>query len=76
MRNVDVSLVAEAAWLELARRAKLRGSPPHDQDLPAASGGYDLASEIRVLTEIAKSQRAIHAIADEVEAATKRAPTP
>lgn len=62
------NLVGEAAWLELARRAKLRGRAPHEDNLPATSGGKDLPSEIRVLTEIARSQPAIQTLADRVEA--------
>jgi hypothetical protein len=65
-KNPD--LVSEAAWLELARRAKLSGRAPHEDNMPATSGGQDLSSEIRVLTEIARSQAAIHAVADRVEA--------
>jgi protein-S-isoprenylcysteine O-methyltransferase Ste14 len=65
-KNPD--LMGEAAWLELARRAKLRGSTAHEDSMPATSGGKDLPSEIRVLTEIARSQTAIHAVADRVEA--------
>jgi hypothetical protein len=36
--------------------------------MPATSGGKDLPSEIRVLTEIARSQAAIDDVADRVEA--------
>jgi hypothetical protein len=68
LKNPD--LVGEAAWLELARRAKLRGCAPHEDNMPATQGGQDLASEIRVLIEIVKSQPAIHALADRVEAIT------
>ena len=68
-KNPD--LVGEAAWLELARRAKLRGSAPHQDNMPATSGGQDLPSEIRVLTEIARSQAAILDVADRVEAITE-----
>ena len=38
--------------------------------MPATQGGQDLASEIRVLTEFVKSQPAISALADRVEAIT------
>lgn len=67
---VDAVLVAEAAWLEFARRAKLCGRPPHNDEMPAASGGTDLASEIRVLTQITKSQQTIQAVVHRVEAET------
>jgi hypothetical protein len=66
LKNPD--LVGEAAWLELARRAKLRGGAPHEDNMPATSGGKDLPSEIRVLTDIARSQPAIQTLADRVEA--------
>jgi hypothetical protein len=36
--------------------------------MPATSGGKDLPSEIRVLTDIARSQPAIQTLADRVEA--------
>jgi hypothetical protein len=69
LKNPD--LVGEAAWLELARRAKLRGGAPHEDSMPATSGGKDLPSEIRVLTEIARSQAAVRTVADRVEAITE-----
>lgn len=72
----QADLVGEAAWLELARRAKLRGHPPRSKEVPAASGGTDLASEIRVLTQIAKSQDAIQAVAHRVETVTETQTTP
>jgi hypothetical protein len=72
----EADLVGEAAWLELARRAKLRGHPPYNDDMPAARGGNDLASEIRVLSQIAKSQDAIQVVAHRVEAMTETQTTP
>jgi hypothetical protein len=67
----DPSLVAEAAWLELGRRAKIRGEPPSSDSIPATSGGTDLAGETRVLTRIARSHEVIQAVADRVEAKTE-----
>lgn len=60
-------LIGEAAWLEVARRAKLHGSAPHHNSASAVIGGDDLDSESRVLLDIARSLDAIHAVADEVE---------
>jgi hypothetical protein len=65
-----------AAWLELARRAKLRGHAPCQHHIPATARGADLASEIRVLTHIAKSGKTIHAVADQVEAIAQSGPAP
>jgi hypothetical protein len=63
----DADLVGEAAWLEVARRAKLRGQSPNDASLRATAGGADLATETSVLTRIAKAWPAVQAIADKVE---------
>lgn len=60
-------LIGEAAWLELARRAKLRGDPPCHDSVPIAAGGADLTSETHVLTRIAKAWPTVRALADHVE---------
>ena len=64
-KNPD--LIREAAWLEVARRAKLRGDPPCQDSVPGTAGGADLTSETHVLTRIAKAWPTVHAIADQVE---------
>jgi hypothetical protein len=65
-KNAD--LIGEAAWLELARRAKLHGLPPVDDEAPALTGGTDLADELRVLTRIVKGWPTVQAIADQIDA--------
>jgi hypothetical protein len=64
-KNPD--LIGEAAWLEVARRAKLRGDPPCQDSVPVTAGGADLTSETQVLTRIAKAWPTVYAIADQVE---------
>jgi len=68
----DPELVAEGAWLEVGRRAKMRGGSPYDHQPAAPSGGADLDGEIQVLTRIAKLRPAIGAVADRVEALAVR----
>jgi hypothetical protein len=65
-KNAD--LIGEAAWLEVARRAKLHELPPADDDAPALTGGADLADELRVLTRIAKAWPTVQTIADQIDA--------
>jgi hypothetical protein len=65
-KNPD--LVGEAAWLEVARRAKLQGDPPCQDGVPVVAGGADLAGEIHLLTRIAMAWPAVQAIAERAEA--------
>jgi hypothetical protein len=66
----DPHLIGEAAWLETARRAKLRGEPPRNHAATAAiGGGNDLATEVRLLTNTSKNLPIIRAIADKLEGA-------
>lgn len=65
----DPDLVAEAAWLEVGRRAKMRGGSPYGDAPAAPSGGADLNGEVQVLTRIARSRPAIEDVVDRVEAA-------
>jgi hypothetical protein len=67
----NLDLVGEAAWLELARRAKLRGDPPRQDSAPTTPGGSDLATETRVLARIAEAWPAVQGIADQVEGHTE-----
>jgi hypothetical protein len=67
-KNSD--LVGEAAWLEVARRAKLQGHSPSQDSVPITGGGADLPDEIRVLTRIATAWPTVQAVADKVEAVT------
>jgi hypothetical protein len=61
-------IVAEAAWLEAARRRKLRGShPADDTGRQRIVGGDDLTTETRVLSAISKNLAPINAIADQLE---------
>ena len=60
----DRALVAEAAWLEVARRAKLAGVQPTSDQVRTAAGAVDLAGEIRSLTRIAKNLPVVDAAAD------------
>lgn len=66
--GVNAQLIGEAAWLEVARRAKLRGGEPHDEPMPAPTGGEDLSTEILVLTEITAARKMIGVIVRHVEA--------
>jgi hypothetical protein len=60
----DRGLVAEGAWLEVARRAKLAGVQPTSDQVRTAAGAIDLAGEIRSLTCIAKNLPVVDATAD------------
>jgi len=60
----DRALVAEAAWLEVARRAKLAGVQPTSDQVRTTAGAVDLAGEIRSLTRIAKNLPVVDAAAD------------
>ena len=64
VRERDRGLLAEAAWIEVARRAKLAGVQPTSDQVRTAAGAADLAGEIRTLTRIAKNLRAVDAAAD------------
>jgi len=62
-------IVGEAAWLEAARRRKLRGDhPTKDEGQPRIVGGDDITTETRVLSAISKNLAPINAIADQLEA--------
>jgi hypothetical protein len=62
-------IVGEAAWLEAARRRKLRGDHPIEEtEQPRIIGGDDLTTETLVLSAISKNLAPIHAIADQLEA--------
>jgi hypothetical protein len=62
-------IVGEAAWLEAARRRKLRGDhPTENKGQPRIIGGHDLTTETRVLSAISKNLAPINAIADQLEA--------
>jgi hypothetical protein len=62
-------IVGEAAWLEAARRHKLNGGHPvDDEGQPRIIGGDDLTTETRVLTTISKNLAPINALADQLEA--------
>jgi hypothetical protein len=65
----DPDLVAEAAWLEVGRRAKMRGGRAYDDEPAAPSGAADFAGEVQVLTRIAWSRPAIENVVDRVEVA-------
>jgi len=60
----DHGLLAEAAWLEVARRAKLAGVQPTSDQVRTAAGAADLAGEIRTLTRIARILPMVDAAAD------------
>jgi hypothetical protein len=60
----DRGLFAEAAWLELARRAKVAGLHPSNDHVNIPAGATDLAGEIRTLTRIAKNLPVVDAAAD------------
>jgi len=67
----DRGLVAEAAWLEVARRAKLAGVQPTSDQVRTAAGAVDLAGEIRSLTRIAKNLLVVDAAADVLDDSRK-----
>jgi len=68
-RHRTPEIVAEAAWLEAARRHKLNGGHPvEDEGQPRIIGGDDLAAETRVLSKISKNLAPINALADQLEA--------
>jgi hypothetical protein len=72
-KNPD--LVGDAAWLELARRAKLKGDPPCQDSVPVTAGGADPSSETHLLTRIATAWPAAQAIAERVDAPTGTEPS-
>lgn len=52
----DPHLIGEAAWLETARRAKLRCELPRNHAAKAGiGGGNDLATEVRLLANTSKN---------------------
>ena len=63
--------LAQAAWLEVARRAKLAGVQPTSDQVTTAAGATDLAGEIRTLTRIAKNLPVVDAAADLLSAHRK-----
>jgi hypothetical protein len=60
----DRELLAEAAWIEVARRAKLAGVQPTSDQVRTAAGAADLAGEIRTLTRVAKNLPVVDVAAD------------
>jgi len=71
VKERDQSVVADATWYELARRAKLAGVPPTSDPITTADGAGDLAGEIRNLSRVAKTMRDVTAAADTVQARQK-----
>ncbi len=68
--NPQIESVVEAVWLEVARRAKLRGDPPV-RDVPVSGrGGVDLASEIEILEQVStvyRRSKVVHVLADRLD---------
>jgi hypothetical protein len=63
----DSDLLAEAAWLEVARRAKLRGDTPASESSVVLTGGDTMTEELRILVRIARQWSTIQSIADRIE---------
>ncbi|GHE54044.1 MAB_1171c family putative transporter [Streptomyces cellulosae] len=50
--GAHADITAEACWLAVAREERLRGVTASGEAMPPASGGRDLATEIRALTTL------------------------
>lgn len=50
--GTQATVTAEACWLAVACRARLRGDPPTNKEHQPAGGGRDLRSEITALTQL------------------------
>ena len=62
--------VVEAAWVEVATRAKLRGDTAAGHHVTAVEGGFDAVSEAAILEQISRalsSSPTVAAIADRLE---------
>ena len=66
-RHLDAA--TEAAWLEVARRRKLRGVEPHGETIPRSHGAVDLDGETHVLMDLARHRRIGARAADRLDAA-------
>ena len=66
----QIEPVAEAVWLEVARRAKLRGDPPVPEVAINGLGGIDLAGELEILEQISTAYQrseAVRVLADRLD---------
>ncbi|MFJ2130227.1 DUF6545 domain-containing protein [Streptomyces sp. NPDC087228] len=56
--GAHADITAEACWLAVARKERLRGAATGSgEPMPPASGGRDLATEIRALTTLSTAYR-------------------
>ncbi|MER5183282.1 MAB_1171c family putative transporter [Streptomyces sp. NPDC002896] len=55
--GAHADITAEACWLAVAREERLRGAAGSGEPVPPASGGRDLATEIRALTTLSTAYR-------------------
>ena len=72
-RHLDAA--TEAAWLEVARRRKIRGVEPHGETIPRSHGAVDLDGETHVLMDLARHRRIGARAADRLDAALDRRAT-
>lgn len=66
----QVESLAEAAWLEAARRAKLRGDAPARDSSASGRGGVDLAAELEILEQVSMAyqrSKVVLALVDRLE---------